>query len=279
MGSQYIRAICLLVFFAAVSGCGCNDAPPGPIQTRKQTPSDNPSPDPIVDDTKEITKEEREIASTRIAMAIEAHGGPHVGRVRTSVQKGRGVFQGVASETELFLDAPSALRNNMRLGAGGAAAIEIIVALKGNLGFKGKNNDFSDLTPVEATDTKSDCYYHWVISLRPLTLGGFDLRPLPETKYRERPMIGVRVTRKGEMPINLWFDKETRLLSRAYMRKREAGQLTHREVYYSDFKDFEDVKLPTRIEDYRDGVKLLEWNEVSYKFLEKLDDNLFKRPS
>lgn len=266
------------LLLASLTSCGCDEQRVAPLQTGKRQPEAAPSPDPAVNDAKEITKEERDIAAKRIALAIEAHGGPRVGRVRTSQQKMRGFFQGIPCDSELQIDVPDRGRTKIKLGAG-AEVQEIVIALANNAGFKAKNNDYSDLSGVEVEDTKSEFYYMWVTSLRPLTLGDFDLRPLPESKFRDRLMVGVRVTRKLRMPINLWFDKETRLLTRAYMLAREAGQEKHREVYYADFRTFDDIKLPTRIEDYRDGTRFVEWTNIEYKFLEKLDDSLFRKPS
>ena len=51
-----------------------------------------------------------------------------------------------------------------------------------------------------------------------------------------------------------------------------------KEYVYSDFKDFDGVKLPTTSVELTDGKKMIEVSEFTYKFLPRVDDNQFTRP-
>ena len=54
-------------------------------------------------------------------------------------------------------------------------------------------------------------------------MGGkdYDLTSLGESKVNERPCVGVKIARKGHKDINLFFDKETNLLSKFEHRVKD----------------------------------------------------------
>jgi len=51
----------------------------------------------------------------------------------------------------------------------------------------------------------------WVAMLAPLKDKAYTLAPIGEVKVEDRPALGLRVSRKGNRDINLYFDKKTYL--------------------------------------------------------------------
>lgn len=285
MSRRILLWSCLLGI-TSLAGCGCDGGKPaGVLQTGKQKGGDsNLPPELAVDDKVEISKDAREIANKRILAAIDAHG-QKIGQTRMRREIMKGAFSGIPAEQEITLSLPDSIRNNIKLRTPMGEQTPTIV-VHGSSGWRADRGEVVEMPENEIYDIQNELYYLWVLTLRPLLFGGFDLRPLEETKFRDRPMIGVRVTRipskeKKEpprAPINLWFDKETKLLSRIAFVGREAGQQLVREVYFSEFKTFNDVKLATHIEEYRNGAPFLEWVGIEYEILDKMDESKFQRP-
>lgn len=51
-----------------------------------------------------------------------------------------------------------------------------------------------------------------------------------------------------------------------------------KEYFYSDHKDFDGLKLPTREIVFIEGSKSTDASGSTYKFLKSVDDELFRRP-
>jgi hypothetical protein len=270
------RAHLPLLFLFLPIVVGCDDTKKPPIQTGKRTGDAPKSPEPSVDDTAAISKEDRAIAVQRLVAAIDAHG-QRYGKLKTSKQTMKGLVQSMPTEHELYVDLPGSARLNGKMTTP-MGLREFSLCTHNNTGWRSLPPDVVDMPANELEDFQNELHYQWVATLRPLAIGDFGLRPLPETKFRDRAMLGIRVTRKDRRPVSLWFDKETNMLARMYSNAREAGIDFHRETYYSKHQPFEDVKLPTHVEEYRNGAMFIEWTSIEYKFIEVLDEALFRRP-
>ena len=101
-----------------------------------------------------------------------------------------------------------------------------------------------------------------------------------ETKIGERTAVGIRVSRKQQKDVTLFFDKETHLLLKGETRSKEGdnGQEVGYEFFCSEHKEFDGVKHFTKLTFKRDGVEFLaiELSELTPKT--KVDDAVFAKP-
>jgi hypothetical protein len=119
----------------------------------------------------------------------------------------------------------------------------------------------------------------WLSTLLPLrTEAGFEVLPLAESKVLDRPAAGIKVARKGQADVSLYFDKATHLLVKMQRKTTEADQPMEQEYLYGDHKGFEGVRLPTRITEMRNGKRYTEQTGVSYQFVRSPDESAFTKP-
>jgi hypothetical protein len=101
-----------------------------------------------------------------------------------------------------------------------------------------------------------------------------------EIKVKGKPAIGVTVSRKGNKDINLFFDKETGLIAKVEMRKRDFSTMEEvtEERIITEYQEVEGRKVAKKVEVLRDGKAFLETEIMEMKILEKVDDSEFVQP-
>lgn len=101
-----------------------------------------------------------------------------------------------------------------------------------------------------------------------------------EDKVGDTPVIGVKVTRKNKKEVNLFFDKKTHLLKKIEARTTDfqSGMEQAEERLYEEYKELNGVKSPSKVSIRRDGKAFIEAEVLETKFVDKLDDSLFKKP-
>jgi hypothetical protein len=101
-----------------------------------------------------------------------------------------------------------------------------------------------------------------------------------EVKVKDRPAVGVTVSRQGKKDINLFFDKETGLLAKAEMRRRDlmSGEEVTEERFVTAYQESGGRKVAKKVEILRDGKPYLEMEVTEVQVLEKLDDSEFAQP-
>ena len=94
-------------------------------------------------------------------------------------------------------------------------------------------------------------------------------------------MFGLTVAREGYRKINLYFDKDSKLLMLAtYTVKAEelGGKEVPFEVYYKEYKEVDGAKLPTKLVMKQDGKLFVEATNSDMKAVEKFDEATFGKP-
>jgi hypothetical protein len=101
-----------------------------------------------------------------------------------------------------------------------------------------------------------------------------------DTKVKDKPAVGIRVSREGKKDINLYFDKATHLVTKVEMRKRDlmSGQEVTEERFITEYQDMADRKVAKKVEVLRDGKALIEAEIIDVQILPKLDDSEFAKP-
>lgn len=106
-----------------------------------------------------------------------------------------------------------------------------------------------------------------------------ELSPLGELKMGGRDTVGLRVIRKGQPDLAIFFDKTTSLPVKAEIRMSEGqGQELGYEFFFDDYKDFDGVKVFSKLTFKRDNKVFLETEVTEVKPQESLDDSLFNKP-
>jgi len=217
-----------------------------------------------------------------IEKAIQAHGGAdQLRKARMLVRSFKGeIFSFGATvpfSGDVTMSLPEQCRWSFEVKAGGQG-VPVSLAINRDKGWRSGGGAVKEMTKQELDEQREEAYTIWVCTLTPLLDKPFELAPLPETKVNGEPALGVKVTNKGHADIKLFFNKQTGLLVKAERRGTEAGLEVAKEYLFSEHKDFDGVKLPTKNVEMSNGKKVADWTATGYKFMSRVDDNLFSRP-
>jgi hypothetical protein len=112
-----------------------------------------------------------------------------------------------------------------------------------------------------------------------LTDERIELSMLGESVVADRPAQGIRVTSKGHRDVDVYFDKETGWLAKMESRvKSPDNRDIVLEQVFSDYKEFDGVKLATTFTKYENGRQTSVERIVDIKFVDEIDRSLFARP-
>jgi hypothetical protein len=121
----------------------------------------------------------------------------------------------------------------------------------------------------------------WIAWRLPLTDKNLKWTATGETRMNDRPALGVKVSQPAQRDVDLFFDKETGLLSKTetIVKSREHGnQEVKQETSYSDYKDVLGMKIATKYSLKRDGKVFVEGERSEIKMVEMFDDGVFVKP-
>jgi hypothetical protein len=217
--------------------------------------------------------------------AIKAAGGEEkLGKLAAQTFKVKGKFYGMGEGIDYTGDFAVQLPDKMRF----EIAVEVngmkfsfAQGIDGDKGWVKMQDKAEDAGKDALAELKEELHASQAESLLPLKENRFRLEPLGEVKVNGKPAVGVRASHKGRRDINLFFDKETWLLvkSERVVKDLMAGdqEFTH-ETFYSDYKDVNGTKQPTKLLINRDGKKDLDGEITDVEAKEKLDDATFAKP-
>jgi hypothetical protein len=137
-----------------------------------------------------------------------------------------------------------------------------------------------EMSKEQLAQMKETQYASWVTSLLPLKDKAFELSSLGESKVGDRPVVGIKVARKGHLDVQLFFDKENWLLLKREYRYKEArtGKEAEMVITSVDFKEFGGLKFPTKVDMKLDGKKFVEAEMLDIKPQHNLDASAFAKP-
>jgi hypothetical protein len=193
--------------------------------------------------------------------------------------KGELNFGGAVPATcDISCDLPGKSRWAYVLDKGNQKA-QIVILVNGDKGWQSGSGTTKEMSKQQFEEVDEELYVLWVTTLAALRDPAFELATLPEIKVAEQPAAGVKVTRKGRPEVKLYFDKKTSLLVRAERKGKEAGTEITREYYFSEPKEFEGLKLPSKQVVIDNGTKkVAEWANIMYTFPGKFDESTFTKP-
>jgi hypothetical protein len=225
---------------------------------------------------------DRDAALAVVEQAIKAHGGADaLTRAQTAVRTSTGTMflfgKDLTFSDEMTWQLPDRFRLALDVGTG-QDRTHLTMVVNPDKGWQMTGGMVMDLGPDRLEELRDEAYVLWLTTLTPLRKDGFELTPLPEAKAGSRSAAVVKVASKGHADVRLFFDKDTGLLIKAERRAREAGVMVDKEYLYSDHKDFDGVKLPTKLQELINGKRFTDLANVSYKFPRSVNDAVFARP-
>src|SRR5262249_49807805 len=99
----------------------------------------------------------------------------------------------------------------------------------------------------------------------------YDLSSLGAVKVKGKEAIGIRASKKGQRDLNLYFDKKTHHLVKTEFRTRLSpggDKEVTQEKYFSDMKEVDGIRMPSRIVIEHDGKPFMELDISDVKMFE-----------
>ncbi|HEV3164315.1 MAG TPA: hypothetical protein VGZ22_09820 [Isosphaeraceae bacterium] len=220
-----------------------------------------------------------------IAKSIKAHGGEEQLAKRNSFRtKSKGSLDiGEVKTTftnEVSMKVPDQIKSSIQISVQGQD-ISVVQVFNDGKGWVSANGTKMELKDRLLEEMKESLYASKVELLTPLLKEkGFTLSSLGETMVADKPAVGVRVSSEGHKDIELYFDKENSLPVKRGRTSLDGATMkdVFQEAYYSDFKEFDGLKVPTRIVLHNDGKKFLEMDVTDFEVVEKFNDDEFAMP-
>ncbi|HLN27672.1 MAG TPA: hypothetical protein VK395_08000 [Gemmataceae bacterium] len=224
-----------------------------------------------------------EQAQAVINKAIKARGSEEaLSKYKAVTFKGKGVFYGFGDGIAYKIEAAEQLPNRHRevINADSQGnSIKRILVVNDDSGWLNLNDSLQELDKDKLDKEKAPLHANFVASLVPLKDKSYTLKYLGDSKQGDRLLVGVKVSSKGNKDVSLYFDKDTGLLVKAaYKGYNASGEEGNQEAIFSDYKEFDGLKEPTKITIKHNGDKYNEIETTELQHHEKLDDGVFAKP-
>ncbi len=214
-----------------------------------------------------------------VSRAIQASGGEaKLAKVKAGTWKETGTYYGMGEGVPYQGNYAQQLPDKHRMEIVGFFT-RIVNGDKGWIIDQGGN--VQEMPKEELDEMRESLYGHGVARLVGLKDKAFTLTPAGEAQVEGQTAFAVNVASKGHRDVKLFFDKKTGLLVKLERRAKapeQGNQEVTAEIIYSNHKDVNGVKIPTKILVKHDGKKLVEAEHSDFKFEDKLDEKLFSKP-
>jgi hypothetical protein len=281
-------AIRLIVLGIAmiVSGSGCQEstAPavspttpksPGGAVRGKSSPSDTPAV---------VSEADARAAQEIVERAIQAHVGSaeRLAKLRVYQSLSKGTMYAPIGELGAVREVQALWPDTVRVTflltmPDGNKRVSLV--LTSERGWRQTGDDPpSDLDQEDLSEIRPDVYAIWMSTLIPLQDKTATVAPLGEAEVTGQRCVGIKASRRGWPDVSLYFDAQTGLLSKLGYKGREAGVAAYKETYFSDYKDFDGLKLAAKQVQFYDRRKASDWAAIDYHFPERIDRAIFEKP-
>lgn len=162
----------------------------------------------------------------------------------------------------------------------GFKSVEVTV-VNGTKGWsKATGEDAKELDKEALAEERENLYFNYVTALVPLRGKDFKLTLIPETKINNKAALGITVAQKGRRDVKLFFDKDSGLLVKAERKVRDpdAKKDYTEEVFFSDYKDVDGIKIAMKYQSKWDGKNRADAEMSEAKVFEKVEEKMFEKP-
>lgn len=207
-------------------------------------------------------------ARDAVDRAIAAVGGEEKLRaLKGGVWKTSGVFQGKPSRAEFRGELPGKFRiDSTRVVDRSPVRHSRIV--DGDKGWVVEGGAVREMTRAEVEGVRTTFYHKQLATtLLPLKDKETTLTPGGPADVNGKPAVAVVAARKGFPDVTLYFDPATGLLVKTATTDKAAatGKARRVELEFSDYKEFDGIRLATRTKTYHDGQLFLEAEITEFK--------------
>jgi hypothetical protein len=226
---------------------------------------------------------DRDAALNIINKAIKAHGGEDaLAKAKLATRTGEGQMTIVKDEVPftdtITLSLPDRFKLALDVGKG-QNKYKVALVLNGNKGWQATGGMVVELSAGRVAELREEAYRLWIMTLLPLKKEtGFTLDTLPEIKVEGAVVAGVKISMRGHEDAKLYFSKKTGLLVKMERKTKELGLNVDKEYLFSSYKDYDGLKLPSKLVEMTNERKSIEIKVKSYKFPKKIDDSEFGKP-
>ena len=211
--------------------------------------------------------------------AIRAHGGTAgLTRARQMLRTATGVAilpgggESKISE-KLLTDLPDRYRQELELGPQ-----HILIVLNGNRAWQVTGGTTQEVGKEMLAEGREYAYALYLSTLIPARREKrFETKVVADAEVFGRKAAGLKVSCKGREDVRLYIDKKTGLLVKVNYSTVDAGLTVEKELFFSDHKDFNGVRLPTTVALFVNGKKFIDFKSASYTF-PRQDEKSFAKP-
>ena len=175
---------------------------------------------------------------------------------------------------ESYVQFPDQFKTTLEFTNNGKRLIQVVNKDKVAITLDGKPQPVDDATRKEIKEqTRAEV----LANLIALKDSQYKLSVLGESGVGDRQAVAVKISSEGHRDVTLYFDKESGFLIKIEQKLTDSKQGAFTQaVVYSDYKEYNGVKRPTKETMYKDGAKVMTMTVVEFKNLEKLPDTTFE---
>ncbi len=226
-------------------------------------------------------------AKAILVKAIKAHGGEEVlskYQGSRSRSQGKVTIPGVGEvpyTQEVLVMQPDKFKESMELDISGQK-IKVVTIANGDKAFiEAAGNEVPITDDIKNALKEAQHAMKAARLVTALRDKSFELSSLGEVKVEGQPAVGVRISSKGHKDVNIYFNKDSGQVVKVERRGTDpnSGKEFAEERFILEYNkpNAEGMSAPRKLLVKRDGDKFLEAEVLETKYLEKIDDNEFKK--
>lgn len=211
--------------------------------------------------------------------AIAAHGGKEaLKKVATCERHGGGQLILPGGRQQFTDSVLTRLPGKLRIALEIERRVQIVMVANDTKGWKAAGGTTVELTGDGLAELQEEAYVLWLTTLVPLHGTEFTLTPVGDAERDGKKVVGVQVASKGHADATLWFDRTSKLLLLIEKEAKVGGMKVRKTYGYSDHKEFDGVKLPTRLFEKIGEQVVTQVSVVDYRFPRSILDAFFAKP-
>jgi len=217
--------------------------------------------------------------------SMEAHGGEkNLAKFKAAVTKFKGTIEIMGNKADITgetsLQKPDKVKNVMSLNINNMN-IDVVTVFNGKklwVSAMGKTMEIDDEKILNAA--REEMQAEGAGSFSDFLNAPYELNAIGEAKVRGVDAIGIRISKKGQKDISMYFDKKTNLVVKTEMRTLDAqsGQEVLQEKYIIGYQEKNGMKVAKRVEIQKDGKAFMDIEILETQPFERLDDATFAKP-
>ena len=217
--------------------------------------------------------------------SIAAHGGEkELGKMNAAISKFKGTMELMGNTFnitgETFLQKPDKVKNVMSLDIN-CKNIDVVTVFDGKklwVSVMGQTKEIDDEKIIKST--REEMQVEGAQNMADFLKEPYELGALGESKVKGKDAIGIRVGKKGQRDISLFFDKKTHLVLKTEMRTLDpnSGEEVTQEKFIVSYQDKNGMKVAKRVEIVKDGKPFMDIEITDIQIVDRHDDSIFAKP-